>query len=120
MKFTHSHEWVRIEEKVGTVGITYHAQKELGDVVYIELPMIGKSVRLGEEVAVIESTKAAIDVYSPVSGIILSINHLLNKDIEMLNQFPENEGWLFQIELTTPQELEALMDRETYLALVKK
>ena len=119
MKFTHSHEWISVENGVGTVGISSHAQKELGEVVYIELPTIGKQVYAGEDAAVLESTKAAADIYSPASGEIIAINNDLKTQISAINHSPEKEGWLFKIKLKNPKELEDLLDLNAYLDLVK-
>lgn len=115
MKYTETHEWVEVKENVATVGVTDHAQHELGDVVYVELPQLGKQVKAGDEIVVLESTKAAADVYSPVSGKIVAINEALKNASEMINKSPEGEGWIFRIELSNPVELESLMDKETYL-----
>ena len=119
MKFTESHEWIRVENGVGTVGITDHAQRELGEVVYVELPAVGKSVKAGDEVAVLGSTKAAADIYSPVSGEIVEINQKLIDFIHQINSSAELEGWLFKIKLVDHSETEALLKKEDYLNLVK-
>lgn len=109
-KYTETHEWIQVEGDIGTVGITDHAQKELGAIVYVELPKVGAQVKNGEEAAVLESTKAAADVYSPVSGVIEKVNSALNDDSELVNRSAEKEGWLFQIKLSNPEELNALKD----------
>ena len=114
MKFTKSHEWIEISEKIGTVGITYYAQKELGDIVYVELPEIGKTVKANEEAVVLESTKAAADVYSPVSGVIIEVNNLLKEQSQLVNTSPEKEGWLYKIEIENSDELNSLIDQDTY------
>jgi glycine cleavage system H protein len=119
MKFTDSHEWIRIEGGIGTVGITEHAQKELGEVVYIELPAVGKQVKAGQEVAVLESTKAAADIYSPVSGEIVEINQKLGDFIHQINSAAETEGWLFRIKLSDHAEADKLLKPEEYLSLVQ-
>ena len=119
MKFSESHEWIQVEGDIGTVGITKQAQEELGEVVHLELPIIGKQVKAGEEVAVLESTKAAADIYSPVSGEIVAINQLLVGSVDKINTTPEAEGWLFKIKVTNPAELDRLLDREHYLALMQ-
>lgn len=119
MKFTESHEWIKVENGVGTVGITHHAQKELGEVVYVELPPVGKHVKAGEEIAVLESTKAAADIYSPVSGEIVEINQKLVDFIHQINSSAESEGWLFRIKLTNPAEATQLLSKEDYLTLVQ-
>jgi glycine cleavage system H protein len=119
MRFTDSHEWIKVEGGVGTVGITDHAQKELGEVVYIELPAVGKQVKAGQEVAVLESTKAAADIYSPVSGEIVEINQKLGDFIHHINASAEAEGWLFKIKLLDLSEVEKLLKREQYLDLIQ-
>ena len=119
MKFTDSHEWIKVEDGVGTVGITDHAQKELGEVVYVELPAVGKQVKAGQEVAVLESTKAAADIYSPVSGEVVEINQKLVDFIHQINASAEVEGWLFKIRLSDCAETDKLLKRDEYLALVQ-
>jgi len=118
MKFTDSHEWIRIEGTTGTVGVTEHAQKELGDIVYVELPEVGKTVKKGSEAAVLESTKAAADVYAPVSGAILTTNKRLSETPELVNSAPLGEGWLFKIQLTSTDELNDLLDEKAYSQLI--
>ena len=118
MKFTESHEWVEIADKIGTIGITDHAQGELGEIVYVELPEIGQTILLGEEVAVLESTKAAADIYMPISGEIVEVNTALADASEMINNSPEKEGWIFKVKISHPEEVEKLMDRETYTNFV--
>lgn len=116
MKFTESHEWVNVDGDVATVGVTDHAQKELGDIVYIELPEAGKEVHAKKEAAVLESTKAAADVYSPVSGVVLEANSAVADNTELVNESAEDKGWLFKVKLSNAAELDELMDRESYLA----
>ncbi|MBM3191456.1 MAG: glycine cleavage system protein GcvH [Chlamydiae bacterium] len=118
MKYTESHEWIEVEGSSGRVGITKYAQKELGDIVHIELPRLGSMIEVGDEVAVLESTKAAADIYSPVSGKVLAVNERLKEDLSLLNRDPEGEGWLFQIKLSDRTELKVLYDQERYLELV--
>lgn len=120
MKYSESHEWIKVSQGIGTVGVSDHAQHELGDIVYVELPKIGKQVKAGEEVAVLESTKAAADVYSPVSGTICEVNPTLAQASEKVNQFPETEGWLFKIQLDDPNELNRLLTSEAYHAKLPK
>ena len=119
MKFTQSHEWIQVEGDLGVVGITDYAQSELGEVVYVELPSVGKHIKAGEEVAVLESTKAAADIYAPVSGEIIEINQKLGDFIHHINASAQKEGWLFKIRLTNPKELEGLLDQESYKQLVQ-
>lgn len=119
MKFTETHEWIEVQNGIGTVGVTDYAQKELGDIVYVELPEVGKSVKAGEEAAVLESTKAAADIYSPVSGEIVAVNTLLGEASEKINESPEKEGWIFKIKLTDPDELKSLMERGQYQSSIQ-
>lgn len=116
MKFTETHEWIDIKDGIGTVGVTEYAQKELGDIVYVELPKVGKEVKKGQEAVVLESTKAAADVYSPVSGKIVEVNLVLNDASELVNTFPEKDGWLFKLKLSDPKEFDSLLDKDTYQA----
>lgn len=116
MKFSETHEWVRVEDGVAIVGITDFAQKELGEIVYVELPIVGKSVKAGEEAAVLESTKAAADVYSPISGKVMEVNEKLKEASELINHSPEKEGWIFKLQLSDESELDKLMDLKTYQA----
>ena len=115
MKYTQSHEWISVEGEVGTVGISDYAQKELGEVVYVDLPEIGQQIQAGQEAVVLESTKAASDVYSPVTGTILEVNELLRDLPEKVNDSPLEEGWLFKIRLADPAELDQLISYELYL-----
>lgn len=114
MKFTESHEWIDLEENIGTVGVTNYAQKELGDIVYVELPEVGSEVNLGDEIAVLESTKAAADIYAPVTGKVVEVNEILNDQPEEINLSPMENGWLFKIDLHKPEELDQLMSEREY------
>lgn len=118
MKFTESHEWIHVEDDVATVGVTRYAQEELGDIVYVELPEAGKSIKAGEEAAVLESTKAAVDVYSPLTGTIIEANEELNDASEIVNESPEDRGWLFKIKLENPSEVDQLMNVDEYKAKI--
>jgi glycine cleavage system H protein len=118
MKYSPSHEWALVEGSTASVGISEHAQKELGEVVYVELPAVGKKVKAGEEVAVLESTKAAADIYSPVSGEVIEINQDLGHVPSKINHSPENEGWLFKVRLDNLSEYESLIDKQQYLKLI--
>lgn len=117
MRYTETHEWVKIVGKEGVIGISAHAQKELGDVVYIEFPQIGAMIEQGQEMAVIESTKAAADVYAPVSGRVVAINEKLKEDLSLLNTSPEQEGWLCKLALTNREEVDELLTSSQYTAL---
>jgi glycine cleavage system H protein len=114
MKFTETHEWIDVKNGVGIVGVTDYAQKELGDIVYVELPKVGSEVKKGQEAAVLESTKAAADVYAPVSGKIVEVNLALKDASELVNNSPQKDGWLFKLTLADPKEFDALMDTETH------
>ena len=112
--FTKDHEWVRVEGNQATVGISSHAQEQLGDIVFAEAPDAGRSLRKGEEAAVVESVKAASDVYSPISGNVIEGNPALADDPAIINNDPEGAGWFFKLEVTDPTELEGLMDENAY------
>lgn len=114
MKFTKTHEWVERDGDVATVGVTNYAQSQLGDIVYVELPKIGMKVKQGEEASVLESTKAAADVYSPVSGTITEVNKELTEKAELVNSSPEKNGWLFKVRLSDISELDSMMDETEY------
>ena len=112
--YTEEHEWVRVEGDVATVGVTDFAQGQLGDVVFVEIPEAGRQVSKGGEAAVVESVKAASDVYAPVSGEVVDGNNALVEDPSLVNTDPEGEGWFFKLRLSDPSELEELMDAEAY------
>jgi glycine cleavage system H protein len=112
--FTREHEWIRVDGNNATVGISNHAQEQLGDIVFAETPQAGRSLRKGEEAAVVESVKAASDVYSPISGTVIEGNPALADDPAIINNDPEGAGWFFKLEVTNPSELEGLMDEATY------
>lgn len=116
MKFSQTHEWVRVEDQIAIIGISDYAQKELGEIVYVELPKIGHTVKAQDEVVVLESTKAAVDIYTPVSGKIIAINEKLHTHPETINQAAESEGWLFKIQLHKLEELDQLMSGKHYLS----
>ena len=119
MKFSKMHEWVNVEGQEAIVGISDLARRELGDIVYVELPAIGSKITAGDEVVVLESTKAAVDIYSPVSGEIVAVNLRLKENPDIINTSAESEGWLFKIRLQNPQELASLLTPEDYLAFIK-
>jgi glycine cleavage system H protein len=112
--FTKEHEWIRVEGDTATVGITNHAQGQLGDIVFAEAPEAGKQVAKGGEAAVVESVKAASDVYAPASGEVVEANPAIGDDPSIINSDPEGEGWFFKLRLADPGELEGLMDETAY------
>jgi glycine cleavage system H protein len=112
--FTREHEWIRVEGDTATVGISSHAQAQLGDIVFVEVPEAGRQVTQGGDAAVVESVKAASDVYAPVSGEVVEGNQALADDPSLVNSDPEGEGWFFKIRLDNPAELEGLMDEAAY------
>jgi glycine cleavage system H protein len=119
IKYTPDHEWVDTTDGIATVGITVHAQDALGDVVFVDLPDIGKSFAAKEVAGVVESVKAAADVYAPVSGEIVEVNEALRADPSLANTDPLKSGWFFKVKLSNPAELDGLMDTTAYDELVK-
>ena len=121
LKYASSHEWARLDSD-GTVvvGITDHAQEALGDIVYIELPEMGVAVDAGAEVAVVESVKAASDIYSPVTGEVVEINPALEDEPETVNSNPYADGWLFRVKVASPDELEDMLDADGYQAVIEE
>jgi len=117
--FTQEHEWIKVDGDIATVGITDHAQEALGDIVFTEVPEAGKQLSKGQEAAVVESVKAASDVYSPVSGEVAEGNQAVVDDPSLVNSDPEGAGWFFKLKLSNPGELEGLMDEAAYRAWVK-
>jgi glycine cleavage system H protein len=114
--YTEEHEWIRVEGDEATVGITDFAQGQLGDIVFVELPEAGRQVTKGGEAAVVESVKAASDVYAPVDGEIVEPNPALGDDPSLVNSDPEGEGWFFRLRLADPSQLDGLMDSDSYKA----
>jgi glycine cleavage system H protein len=117
--FTKEHEWIRVEGDTATVGISNHAQEQLGDIVFAEVPEAGRRVTKGQEAAVVESVKAASDVYAPVSGEVLEGNQAVADDPALINSDPEGQGWFFTVKLDNPGELDGLMDEAAYRAWVQ-
>ena len=117
-KFTNDHEWARLEGDLVTVGITDYAQKQLGEVVFVELPEVGKSVESGDEVAVVESVKAAGEVKAPLGGEVVEINETLADAPEKVNEDPAGEGWFYRLKPTDPAALDKLLDQDAYDALL--
>jgi glycine cleavage system H protein len=119
IKYTNEHEWIRVEGDVGTIGITNYAQEQLGDVVFVEVPAVGRKVTKGESVAVVESVKAASDIYAPVSGEVVEANASLADSPGEVNAEPTGKGWFFKVKLANKAELDGLMDEAAYNAFVK-
>ena len=119
-KYTKDHEWIKLDGDIATVGITNHAQESLGDIVFVELPPIGKVVKAGGEVSVIESVKAASDIYSPVEGEIKETNKELNKDASLINKEAESNGWIFKIKISDTSHLDNLMSFSDYEEFLKQ
>ena len=118
--YTREHEWVRVEEGVAICGITDYAQTQLGDVVYVELPEVGAEIARDGEAAVVESTKAASDVYAPVTGTIVAVNDRLEESPDLVNESAEDQGWFFRMQIDDEGELDELMDEEGYQAFVEE
>lgn len=118
LKYASSHEWVRVEGEIATVGITDHAQHELTDVVFVELPAVGRQVKAGETCAVVESVKTASDIYSPVSGEVVEGNSIVVNDPALVNSEPYGKGWFYKIKLSQRAELDGLLDAEKYAAQI--
>ena len=118
LKYSKDHEWVRVEGDIGTVGISDYAQDQLGDVVYVELPEVGRTVAQNEEAAVVESVKAASEVYAPVSGEVVEVNQALEDDPALVNGEPTGAGWFLKLRLSAPGELDGLMDEAAYVDYV--
>ena len=118
--FTEDHEWIDVDGDIGTVGISDYAQSQLGDIVFVDVPEEGKQLSKGDEAAVVESVKAASDVYSPVSGTVIEGNSALGDTPQLVNEDADAEGWFFKITLSDPGELEELMDESAYAAFVAK
>src|SRR5262249_6970303 len=114
LKYAESHEWINVQDGIGTVGITEHAQNELSDVVFVDLPKVGRTVKARETTAVVESVKAASDIYSPVSGEIIEVNGALSSDPALVNTSPYEKGWMFKIRLSQPAEVNILKDAAGY------
>ncbi|MBX9804287.1 MAG: glycine cleavage system protein GcvH [Alphaproteobacteria bacterium] len=120
MKYTDQHEWIHIDGDVGTVGITDYAAHQLGDVVFTELPAVGKLLTQGAEAAVVESVKAASELYAPVSGQVVEVNLALSMQPDLVNTDPMGAGWFFKIKLSNPLELDGLMEKSTYESFTKQ
>ena len=120
VRYSKDHEYITVEDGVGTVGITSYAQEKLNDVTFVELPRVGEQGKKGSAVGVVESVKAASDLYSPVSGKILGVNDELAGKPGLVNEDAEGLGWIYKIKLAEPSELDTLLDRDTYLVFVRE
>ena len=118
--YTKDHEWVRVDESVGTIGITDYAQKELGDVVFVELPKAGDHVTASESFGTVESVKAVSEIYSPVTGQVKSVNNKLQNNPELINSDPHGDAWLIQVQLADRREIDKLMTADEYEAYIKQ
>ncbi len=118
--FTESHEWVLVDGDIATVGITDHAQDQLGDIVFVELPELDEEYNKDDDIAVVESVKAAGDVHNPVSGTVTAVNEALEDEPALVNNSPEADGWIYKIQLSETSELEDLMDEAAYQAFINK
>ncbi len=119
LQYTKDHEWIRVDESTGTIGITDHAQNELGDIVFVELPKAGDHVTAKESLGSVESVKAVSDIYAPVTGVVLAVNAALQDKPELINTDPYGEGWLVRVKLSDPRQVETLMSSEEYAAYVQ-
>lgn len=117
-RYTEDHEWVMVSGAEATVGISNHAQEQLGDIVFVELPAVGKRLDKGKEAAVVESVKAASEIYAPADGEVLAVNEALNDEPGMVNSDPEGGGWFFKMKLSDPAQLAPLMDEAAYQAFI--
>ncbi len=118
LKYTETHEWVKLDGDKAKVGITDHAQSELTDIVFVELPEIGKELNKGEEICVVESVKSVSEIYAPVSGKIVNVNKKLEDEPEIINKNPYDDGWLVELEIKDKSELDSLLDAEAYKKLI--
>ena len=119
IRYTKDHEYIRLEGEIGIVGISDYAQSQLGDVVFVELPTVGAKLEQGGEVAVVESVKAASEIFAPASGEVIAINATLDNEPSLINEDATGKGWLFQLKLSDPSELESLMDEAAYQEFLK-
>jgi glycine cleavage system H protein len=115
-RYTKDHEFIAVDGDTGTVGITVYAQDQLGDIVFVELPQVGAVLKQGDEAAVVESVKAASEIYAPVAGTVTAVNDALNADPGLINRDPAGDGWMFKITIAAPSELDGLMDETAYAA----
>ena len=119
LKYTESHEWLKVKEDTAIIGITDHAQAELTDIVFVELPEVGKEIKKGEELCVVESVKSVSEIYSPISGNVVDVNKKLDDSPEIINESPYNDGWLVELEIKDKSELDSLLDAASYEKILK-
>lgn len=117
LRYTEDHEYIRVDGKTGTVGITNYAQDQLGDIVFVELPSVGQRIKKGDEAAVVESVKAASEIYSPASGTVIEVNIALTGDPGLINSAADSDGWIYKLTLDNPAEVDTLMDDAAYAKL---
>jgi glycine cleavage system H protein len=120
LKYTKDHEWIRLEGKQGTIGITDHAQEELGDIVYVELPAVGQQIQKSKSLGVVESVKAVSEIFSPVNGKVVEVNSALSQKPEQINQDPYGKAWMVKMEIANPSDLDGLMNAEDYKKYVQE
>ncbi len=120
LKYTKEHEWIKVEGNVGIIGITHFAQDQLGDVVFVEVPAVGRVLKAHEQFGVVESVKTVSDLYSPVSGKVIAVNEALEGTPELVNSDPHGEGWMIKVELANPAEVNELLDAAAYEAFTKE
>ncbi len=120
LKYTKDHEWIRVDGSIGTVGITDYAQGELGDIVFVDVPAVGKQIKQGQSFGTIEAVKAVSDLYAPVSGEVVEINSVLEKTPEVVNKEPYTNGWMIKVKVANQQELGQLLDSKKYRDLIGK
>lgn len=120
LKYTKTHEWLFIEDNIATVGISEHAQHEIGDIVFVELPKIGQKLEKEKPCAIVESVKSAFDVYAPISGEVIAINENITKEPGIINQSPIENGWFFKMKVSNPNEAEELMNFQAYTEFIKQ
>ena len=119
LKYTDSHEWIKVKDDIAIIGITDHAQSELTDIVFAELPAIGKELKKGDELCVVESVKSVSEIYSPISGKIINVNNKLEDNPEIINENPYDDGWLVEISITNKKEIVNLLDPKEYKKLIE-
>lgn len=120
LKYSKEHEWIKVEGKTAALGITHHAQDQLGDIVYVELPAVGKELKAMEEFGVVESVKSVSSLYCPVSGKVLEVNSRLNDQPQLVNDSPYDGGWIIKVEMSSPAELDNLLSAAEYKNLIEK